>query len=398
MEKCLLVGLGISNKSAYEVLIKRGYYVDVLVDEQYRNEDYNYVDETVDLDDYKYIIKSPGISSLHRYSKLFNNRDNVINEIELAYILSGKKGKYIAITGSNGKTTSVCMLYDVIKEVYPSVILAGNIGYPLCDYIDYIRDNTIIILELSSFQLETISKMKFYVSSVLSLCPNHLDAVVDLEYYYKSKFNITKNQNNGDYFLCSFNYLKYLENSEVKCIDIDALDFEFESKLRGEFNRKNINVVYAISMILGVDEYLIKKKIKEFNPLKYRVEEIGNICGTSFINDAKSTTVEATIACYEAFMGNKLLICGGKDKGIDFSSLNSIENKCCYGEIRNKLNGYKKESLNELYDYIKRNYKKYDYVIFSPSTSSFDQYKSYMERGEEFESMVERLISEENRA
>jgi UDP-N-acetylmuramoylalanine--D-glutamate ligase len=120
--------------------------------------------------------------------------------------------------------------------------------------------------------------------------------------------------------------------------------------------------------------------------------KIGDTC---FINDAKSTTIDSTIACYNAFYGNKLLICGGKDKGIDFSILNTIDNVCVYGQIKEKINGYKEERLKDLYDYIKMVYKNYDYVIFSPSTSSFDQYKSYVERGMEFNDMVSRLKYEE---
>lgn len=397
MNKCLLVGLGISNKSAYDVLINRGFDVDVLVDDEYKIEGFKYVDEEVDLDDYLYIVKSPGISNLHRYTKLLEGRDNVINEIELAYILSDKKGKYIGITGSNGKTTSVSMLYDILKEKYSNVILAGNIGSPLCDHIDNINDDSIIILELSSFQLETITKIKFYITSILSLCPNHLDAVPSLDFYYKSKFNITNNQDENDYFLYSYRYNSYLENNSVKCIDIDKLDYSFISNLNGEFNRKNINVIYAIAMIMGVDEYLIKKKIEDFKPLKYRMEEICNINGTRFINDAKSTTVESSLACYYAYPGLKLLICGGKDKGIDFSRLDDVSNKCVYGEIRDRLNGYKKKYLKDLYAYLKENYKKFNYVIFSPGTSSFDQYRSYKERGKEFAEMILRLKNEEIR-
>ena len=215
MDKYLLVGLGVSNKSAYNALVKRGYHVDVLVDKDYRNGDYNYVDEEVDLKQYKYIVKSPGISSLHKFSRLLDGYDNVINEIELAYFLSNKKGTYIGITGSNGKTTSVSMLYHIMKDVYPSVILAGNIGYPLCDYIDYIRDNTVIILELSSFQLEVISNLKLHISSILSLCPNHLDSVPDLEYYYKSKFNITMNQDESDFFIVSSGYS--FDKTSIEC-------------------------------------------------------------------------------------------------------------------------------------------------------------------------------------
>ena len=398
MKKVLLLGMGKSNKSAYKVLKQNGYLVDCLVDDKYKEDGYEYIDiKNINLKEYVYIVRSPGINVFHPFYKLVERMENVINEVELAYILSSKKGYYIGVTGSNGKTTSVKLLYEILSKKYKNVILAGNIGIPLCEYIEKINEDSIIILEMSSYQLENLKTIKFNISCLLSLCPNHLDSVYSLSFYYKSKFNITRNQNENDYFIFPFEYQKYLENGDVRCINLDELNYIFETSLLGDFNNKNINAMYKISKLLDVDDYTIKTVIRDFKPLKYRIEFVTKLNNTIFINDSKSTTVDSTVACYSSFKGKRLLICGGKDKNIDFSILNNINDICVYGEIKDKIIGYKANRLIDLYDYIKNNYKKYEYIIFSPATSSFDQYASYVERAEEFNSMIMRLVDEENK-
>jgi len=398
VDKILLVGLGKSNKSAYKVLINRGYIVDCLVDDEFKEDGYNYVSfNEININSYLYIVRSPGISYYHKFYDLISGMENVISEIELAYILSNKRGKYIGITGSNGKTTSVTLLKEMLDTKYNDVILAGNIGYPLCDYVDKINDNSIIILELSSFQLENIDKLHFHISVILSLCPNHLDSVPSLEYYYSSKFNIAKNQETCDLLIYPYEYKKYLRNNDVTTINIENISYEFDTKLVGDFNKKNISIMYHIALMFNVEEKEIKKVILNFDGLEYRMQYLTKIKNTIFINDSKSTTVDSTLACYNAYIGTKLLICGGKNKNINFSRLDSIKNKCIFGEIRTILHGYRKENLKELYSFIKENYNNFDYVIFSPGTSSLDQYSSYKERGICFNELVKRLKDEEDR-
>ena len=156
----------------------------------------------IDFSLYNYIIRSPGLSSLNPYIKyLKENNIKMINEMELAYLLSNKKGYYIGITGSNGKTTTVSLLYECIKKQTNNVILAGNIGTPLISMLDKINNYSIIILEMSSFQLEDMHELKLDISCILNLSINHLDSVPSLDYYYLSTFNIINLQTSDNYLI-----------------------------------------------------------------------------------------------------------------------------------------------------------------------------------------------------
>lgn len=409
--KCLLLGAGKTAIECLKTLIKlkknvsicinkeeltkiKEYYV--LIDEVYVFDDFY----KIDFNKFDYIIRSPGLSILNQYIKyLKDNNIKMINEMELAYILSNKKGYYIGVTGSNGKTTTVSLLYECIKKQTNNVILAGNIGTPLISFLDKINNYTIIILEMSNFQLEDMYELKFDIACILNLSVNHLDNVTDLEYYYNSKFNIVNLQTNNDYLVTNINDIEIknrLTNINSKVIDYSSVVLKVnELKLKGEHNKNNVKVVISILNILSFDiDYFL---IKNFSPLDYHLQE-SKYKDVLVVNDSKSTSVDALIKAIDAYKDkNIILIFGGKNKGGDFTLLNKykLKKKICYGslskQIKNVEIDYSDYKLDTCVSYALINSNKDDVILFSCGCSSFDLFNNYKERGAYFDKLIKEM-------
>lgn len=371
------------------------YYVllnDVIVFDDFYN---------IDFKKYDYIIRSPGLSILNPYIKyLKDNNIKMINEMELAYILSNKRGYYIGITGSNGKSTTVSLLYECIKKQTNNVLLAGNIGTPLISLIDKINNYTIVILEMSSFQLEDMHELRFDIGVILNLSVNHLDNVSNLDYYYTSKFNITNLQTNSDYLIINKkdeNIVDYLNKIKInsKIIDYSNIEYNISSlNLKGDHNKENIKCVITILNILGfeIDNFTIKN----FNPLQYHLEET-KLNNYIVVNDSKSTTAESLKKAIQTYKDREtILIFGGKNKGGDFTFLNDIElkKKICFGKLSEELKDvyidYKNYGLDDCVNYALKCVSENNVILFSCGCSSFDLFNNYKERGEYFDRLITR--------
>ena len=287
--KYLLLGTGKTSFECLKTLVKLKKKVSICLNIDELNkikEFYALIEDVIHFDNfyeinfskYNYIIRSPGLSILNPYIKyLKENNIKMINEMELAYILSNKKGYYIGITGSNGKTTTVSLLYECIKKQTNNVILAGSVGTPLISMLDKINNYSIIVLEMSSFQLEDMNELKFDISCILNLSVNHLDSVPSIDYYYSSKFNIINLQTANDYLLINGAdtiIKKYLKNIRIKSKIIDYSNTKSNIsniKLKGEHNIYNIKAAITILKILGfeIDNFTIKN----FETLEYRLQE-----------------------------------------------------------------------------------------------------------------------------
>ena len=408
--KCLLLGAGKTSIECLKTLVKLKKNVSVCLnkDELVKiKEFYGVIEEVYTFDDFynidfnkfDYIVRSPGLSILNPYIKhLKDNNIKLINEMELTYILTNKKGYYIGITGSNGKSTTVSLLYECIRKQTSNVLLAGNIGTPLISLIDKINNYTIIILEMSSFQLEDMHELKFDIGCILNLSINHLDNVTSLEYYYNSKFNITNLQDNTDYLLLDLTDLETIKfisnltfNSKVINYSKEVFDVK-DTKLKGEHNKKNIKAVISILKILGFDIDVFT--IKNYLPLKYHLEE-KEVNNKLIINDSKSTTPESLKCALETYKDRDIiLIFGGKNKGGSFEFLNdyNLKYKICFGDFSKEINNvFVNEKLYYLDDAVKCSLSKCsdnDVILFSCGCASFDLFSSYKERGEYFNKLI----------
>ncbi len=411
----LLLGGGKTSLECLKTLIKRKKKVSICLQKEELikiKEYYSLIEDVyvfnnfydIDFNKYDFIVRSPGLSILNPYIKyLKENNIKLVNEMELAYLLTNKKGYYIGVTGSNGKTTTVSLLYECIKKQTNNVILAGNIGIPLISLIDKINNYTIIILEMSSFQLEDMHELKFDIACILNLSVNHLDNVLNLDYYYKSKFNITNLQTSNDYLIIDSNDTlinQYLNSKlKAKIINYQKIELNFNDyKLKGEHNLKNIKAVATILKILGFNlDYQI---IKKFEPLQYHLQE-KQYSNHLIVNDSKSTTVESLKSAINTYKDrNIILIFGGKNKGGNFLFLNDItlKKKICFGSLSKEITDlyldYKCYDLEEAVQYACNYMEKDDVLLFSCGCSSFDLFDNYKQRGEVFNRLVSKYINE----
>jgi UDP-N-acetylmuramoylalanine--D-glutamate ligase len=421
MKKVMIYGGGVSGKGALKLLEREGYDV-LLVDDKVGIKS----DEAISfLNEVEFFVKSPGIPYNYLVMEAIKRKIEVIDEIELAYRFDKSEAKIIAITGTNGKTTTTSKIAGLIKEAGFKVEAGGNIGK---SYSEIIVENTnldYIVLELSSYQLENIKKFRPYIALIINLSPDHLDRYESLEAYYRAKANITKNQTSEDYFIynkdskeiselsidfraslieVSSQGLKnvdyYVENGQVKNNQEKLLEIERLS-LKGKHNLENIMFVLAVCDILKIDRKLIKSYLYNTEPLEHRMEIVLEKDGIVFVNDSKGTNIDSTIKAIEAYKENPILICGGKDKAVDLNPLADCivqRVKTLYlmgqtGDIIEEL--VRKRGYESVYNFgtlekIIENIvvKKNDIVLFSPAHSSFDQFANYVERGKEFKRLV----------
>lgn len=388
----LLIGRGISNLSLKKELEKNNKVTFAI--EDYENlDEFSIYKKDVNINDYDLFFVSPGVRNDDElYLKLKEN--NKIISSELEYSLEKlKDNKIIAITGSNGKTTVASLLSHVLKRKNIKHVLAGNIGDPLINYIN-IDKNTLIVLEVSSFQLERINNLKPYISVITNITPNHLDRH-SLNEYIEIKKKIYLYQDESNYLITNYdtyNKYKFTPKCKIKKINKSIIKSKY---LLGNHNRYNINFVIQVLKILNIKNYI--KEIKSFKGVKYRLEYLGKYNKTKIYNDAKSTTIYSTIEAIKLLNKNTLLILGGRNKNIDYSIIKKYKIKeiIIYGEEAKltKLNIKKFNSLKDIFIFLKDNINKYKNILYSPGFTSLDQYNNYKERGEEFERLCKEYFN-----
>jgi UDP-N-acetylmuramoylalanine--D-glutamate ligase len=378
------------------------------------------------------VIKSPGISSdIHIIQDLSSSNIEIISEIEFAYRLSNLK--IIAVTGTNGKTTTVTCLYEVLKKKF-NVVKSGNIGTPFSEIIyNENRDKNLktdfCILELSSFQIDDIDTFKPDIAMILNISRDHLDRYKDFLDYCKSKIDLFKNMNDND--LIIYNRDDDILYTEIKKIDKKcreySLDNKFSSfylknkkiesstsnhsldindcKLSGIHNISNFIGVATVASQLGLKDREIFETLKIFEGLEHRFEMFKEIENIKFINDSKSTNIASVKVAVESIDKNIILIMGGLPKESDFSAImdysQSIKSIIAYGEGSNDIYN----SLSDSYEVIKINKfekaissaiqlaERGDSVLMSPGCASYDQFNNFEERGDCFKDIVERHYS-----
>ncbi|WP_068268894.1 UDP-N-acetylmuramoyl-L-alanine--D-glutamate ligase [Caviibacter abscessus] len=423
--KYIVFGLGISGEGAKELLeYKKEEFV--VVDDKQGIPSINAI-EITNKDDI--VIKSPGISWNNEYLKRCLEKGiKIISEIDLAIKYVNPKTKLIAITGTNGKTTTCTKIYELLKYAGYNVALGGNEGHSFAKIITDKNDYDYIVLELSSYQLENNPSIKPYICAITNLTPDHLLRYDSVNDYYITKMNIFKNQDENDYIVINpkdEEFKKLFKDCKSKKIYIEEdenyLVFEGEriiqkekTSLKGEHNIQNMNFIIAVAKIVGVDTKIIEQFLSSTKSLEHRMEVFFKKDMTFFINDSKGTNVESSLFALDAYKNkNLVLICGGQDKKIDNTKMYEKIYECVdfcllIGENANQyISEFAKSGYNLYYNaktlenavtYISKNMdlKKETYVLLSPATASFDQFKSFEHRGAEFKRLVVEIIGDKN--
>lgn len=395
--KILLLGKGKSIKYIKKYLkYKKVEIIHAVFKEEY-NKKYVLADnKLLELDDIDYVIKSPGIPETNSLYIKLSLKFKFINELDLLTIFN-EKVKSIVITGSNGKTTFVSMLNYLLKLAGLKTILCGNSFEPISKYYKKYNEIDYLVVEQSSFQLHNLSFHKPFISLILNLQENHLDNSYSLNSYFKNKMNIFKYIDKQCYFISDNNPLVNLSRCNGNIIEI--FKYPYSDRLNDNLKhyKQNINYLYTIIKLLSLDEKLIEK-LNCFNFLKYR-NEIKITNDITFINDSKSTSLDATLFALSKIDKNKniILILGGMDKKLDYKriALIKVSNLIVYGRISKQVKKYYKNAIitNNLYESFKiATLIKLDnkVVLFSPSTSSYDEFKNFEERGAYFNKLVKR--------
>ena len=343
------------------------------------------------------LILSPGVNLSASPIKQIASTNNIpcVGEIEFASWLT--KAKIIAITGTNGKTTSSELIYQLLKQTKKRVFLGGNIGMPFSSFVLETKKDDLVVLEISSFQLETIIGFKPYVAVFLNIEPDHLDRYLDFKGYLQAKLNIFRNQTKEDWAVLNKN-IDFRSQIE-KTIKAQVIYFS------NEFSNQNFSCVYRIAAIFGLAKNDCLKVFSEFKGLKHRLQVVRKLNKITFINDSKATNPSSTIWALKNTKTSIILLCGGKDKGLDYSSilpyLRKVNRVNLFGEAANKIREVLRckvetkmfQSLEQAVLASYKEAKSGDTILLSPMCSSFDIFSNYKERGDKFIDIVNKISS-----
>ncbi|MCK9571702.1 MAG: UDP-N-acetylmuramoyl-L-alanine--D-glutamate ligase [Candidatus Omnitrophica bacterium] len=317
----------------------------------------------------------------------------VISEIEVASILC--PAEIIAVTGSNGKTTVTTLIGLMLKACGKRAFVCGNIGNPFSAVVESIQPEDYLVLEVSSFQLETIREFKPRIALILNVTLNHLDHYNNMQEYALAKQRIFINQDKDDFLLLG-SADPALENLP-KLAKANVVFFKKEPGLD-----PNQAAVLCVGKILKLDEKTVRKVFQEFSGIEHRMEFVALINGVRFINDSKATTVDSALWAINNITSPIVLIAGGRDKGVDYNLIikeaaaAKIKQAILLGEAKTKIAAafdakIKTEQADSLENAVKAAFAKAcpgECVLFSPMCSSFDMFKDYEERGREFKRIV----------
>ena len=389
-------------------------------------------DEVFD-EDYDLVVKNPGISPLTDFVvKLRGRGIPVITEIELAYQLA-KPQHFLAVTGTNGKTTATTLTYEFLKKAYgDKAHVAGNIGIPLCEVVleaDLMhQEGHYIALEMSQGQLVDIDQFRADAAAIVNLTPDHLDFFKgDLDAYYVSKMRVYENMKGSDVFVknaddaviaeytqkypvaCTvrtFSLEKtdtdaFLENGQIM-IDGQPLMAVSEVPIPGMHNLQNILVAASLCVTAGVSLPDIADVIRNFKGVEHRIEFVRELDGVRYYNDSKGTNTDATITALKAFDKGVILLVGGFEKGLSMDEmkkhLGCVKAVVGYGasgkRIATDLVGDAAIVVTDLVEAVnaaRGQAEAGDVILLSPTTSSFDQYPNFEERGKHFKQIVNAL-------
>ena len=376
-------------------------------------------DESFDL-----MVKNPGIKYDHpAVVKAHELGMDVINEVELAYNYLVDGVNIIGVTGSNGKTTTVTLIYNILKEAGFPVYLGGNIGTPLCHFVKDIKKGDYLVMEISDHQLCDMYKFKTNVSLLNNIFDVHTDFHDSHERYKQTKKKIFNNHTKEDiaiinydneeameitedipstkyYFSKNSKQNVYLSNNAIYYHDEKVIDCS-DIRLKGVHNYENIMGVISVVKLYGVDNKYIFNVLNTFGGVEHRIEYVTTKDGVMYYNDSKATNCESTKIALRSFNEPTLLILGGLDRGHSFDDLTddmkNVKYVACYGETKERIKDYCNRInvecgvFNNLIEATNSCHEKAvsgDVVLLSPACASWDQYKAFEDRGNEFKNTV----------
>lgn len=432
-----ILGFGKEGKSTYNFIRRYSNQTltildknDILKNNEYLKEDKNLKIITGDtylnnLEQYDLIIKAPGIALLD--IDLKNIEDKLTSQLEL--ILEINKKNIIGITGTKGKSTTTSLLYNIIKDQNENTFLLGNIGNPILDYIEKFNEESILVIEMSSHQLEFVHQSP-HIGVILNLYQDHLDHTGTLEKYHNDKMHMFKyqdesdigiydgqneylinlvNKNNYKSKLYNFKVNEkadiYVENNKIYYNNEMIYDGNQQRNLIGSHNLKNIMVTLLITKLLNLDLEKATKVVNKFNPLEHRLERVGTYNNITYFNDTIATIPEATINGINGLGNVDTLIFGGMDRNIDYSKFieflktSNITNLIGLPETGHKIckilkekntnkNIYIVETIDEAVDIADKQTKKNHICLLSPAASSYNKFKNFEEKGNYYKNVI----------
>ncbi|MFH1837421.1 MAG: UDP-N-acetylmuramoyl-L-alanine--D-glutamate ligase [Candidatus Omnitrophota bacterium] len=422
----LILGLGASGYSAAEFLLKRKYSVKIS-----EAGDSSAIRTKIDklgkiwplvsevgahtrefCSEADMIVASPGINIKDLYAER-----SIPEEIPLMGTLelgaSFCEAPMIAVTGTNGKSTVTKLLGHIFSFSGKNAVVCGNIGNPLIGEVDGLKENSVVIVEVSSFQLETIVNFKPHIAILLNISEDHYDRHRDHKSYKAEKYKIFRNQTEEDWAVINSDLKNDDEIGDIKSRIVffetdpgllkELSIREEDLPLSGKHNLENVVCSIMAAGIMKVEKDLIKKAILTFKPLRHRIEKVGIFRGVEFIDDSKATNIDATRRAVEMTKKGLILISGGVDKGGDYTVLiplfkNKVKTLIVMGEAKEKIKSVfssvihviETENMGSAVAAAKENAREGDTVMLSPMCSSFDMFSGYKERGEAFQREVKR--------
>ncbi|HAG43992.1 MAG TPA: UDP-N-acetylmuramoyl-L-alanine--D-glutamate ligase [Clostridium sp.] len=440
--KVFVLGMARSGYEAAKLLVSKGY--DVIINDAKTDQNIEEVNELQSLgvkivlgshpedlfdSTFEMIVKNPGISNKHKYiEKAHKFNVPVINEIELAFRYFPTGITIIGVTGTNGKTTTIILIYEFLKKALKSVFLMGNIGYPVCSFVSKLKDNDIVAMEVSDHQLCNVLDFKTNISVLTNLSEAHLDFHGSYEIYKNMKKRIFNHHTKSDTAILNLDNKevisltnnikstkKYFSSSSVnklgcsiidghiyynsdKIIDLDGV------KIKGMHNYENAMAAIMVAKELGVDNSVIASVLKTFSGVEHRMEYVKTINNIDFYNDSKATNIKSTQMALASFVKPTILLLGGLDRGHSFAELKdyliNVKLIVAYGETKKRINDFAMECgipckvVNTLEDSVEIAYSssdKGDVVLLSPACAAWDQFKDFEVRGNMFKEYVNKL-------
>jgi UDP-N-acetylmuramoylalanine--D-glutamate ligase len=433
--KALILGGARSGFAAAKLALSRGYEV-LLMDEATIDNppfthplltimDGGFKDEVLELD-FDVMIKNPGIPYTHPFVMACEKKQPLYNEIEFACFFVPQY-TLCAITGTNGKTTTTEVLGHIFKTCTSYGISAGNNGVPLSQVVlDHPSEPMMVSCEIAAFQLLDTHTFKPKVATILNLTPDHLDVFKSIEEYYQAKWRIVSNLDESDTFILNIDDQNIMDSlpKHLKCkvltisltqdADIMVMGNKIimngrvifskdEVPIVGSHNLFNVMVAAAMAMVVGVEPMKLSKAITSFKGVPHRIEYINTISGVKVYNDSKATNVEATIVALKAFDHPIHLLAGGYDKHLPFDLLKGYESQIAslvvFGQTKNQLKALFPQAIvvdnmeEALHESLKQT-KHGDVIVLSPACASYDQFKNFEDRGDQFKALVNNLATQ----